>query len=162
VKALPYPTARAYRWHARPILKNNATLEAARSRAVPSFCAFQRQSCEAGKHWRVASRQKLPQYHLPNGSIRVNLNETLNWIGCDDSRAGKLAAPPNTPHVHDQGSVQPYLLSRSLSAPFHNSKVRIDSGAIEQAHMLQSSIGNQCDVLKLVENWSGGDPRPIT
>jgi hypothetical protein len=47
---------------------------------------------------------------------RVYLNETANWIDCDVSSAGKLAAPPHTP---------------------------LDGGAVEQAHMLQPSIGNQ-------------------
>jgi hypothetical protein len=50
----------------------------------------------------------------------VDLNETVNWIGCDESSAGNLAAPPSTP---------------------------LDGGAVEQAHMLQRSIGNQSMLL---------------
>ena len=48
----------------------------------------------------------------------------MNWIGCGESRAGKLAAPPSTP---------------------------LDGGAVEQAHMLQRSIGNQA-MLRLLAN----------
>jgi hypothetical protein len=55
----------------------------------------------------------------------VCLNETMNWRGGDESSAGKLAAPPNTP---------------------------LDGSAVEQAHMLQRSIGDQA-MLRLLANW---------